>query len=229
MEEINLKELFDYFKERSLIMAVIALSVLVIGCAYSIFLKVPLYQSNSTIVLVSDDGSATGQGGYNTTDAQLNKNLVATYSDIIKSRRVLESVIKNLNLDYSYKTLYNNVSVTNTTNTEIIKIAVTDASSELATDIADEIVKVFGEEIKEIYKLQNVSIVDRASKETNPYNINVLKDTVIYLLIGLVLAIGIIFVVYYFDTTIKSAEDVENKLNIPVFGIVPKAKNKIKK
>ncbi len=222
MEEINLKELFDYFKERLLIMAIIVLSILVIGCAYSIFFKTPLYQSNTTVVLVSENGN--NQTGYTQAEQNLNKNLVGTYTEIIKSRSVLETVIENLSLDYSYSYLYNKVSISNTANTEIIKISVVDPDSTLATDIANEIVKVFGDEVTRIYKLQNVSVVDRASKEESPYNINVLKDTVIYLLIGMVLAVGVVFVIYYFDTTIKSAEDVENKLNIPVIGIVPKAK-----
>lgn len=226
MEEINLKELFDYIKERVLIVAIILLGVLVIGCIYSIFLKTPMYKSNTTIVLVNDDGSAGGNASLTQSDVNLSKSLVATYSDIIKSRRVLETVIKNLSLDYTYSKLSSNVTITNTTNTEIIKISVSDSDKALAADIANEIVKVFGEEIKGIYKLSNVSLVDKAVEADEPYNINIVKDLVIYILVGLVLGIGIIFVVYYFDTTIKSAEMIENKLGLPVYGVVPRARQK---
>lgn len=229
MEEINLKELFEYLKERILVIAIIMLAVLVAGCAYSIFLKTPMYSSTTSFVLVTDDGNAGGNSSYTQADANLNKNLVSTYSELIKADRVIDKVIRNLSLDYSIESLKKNVSVSNTTGTEIIKVTVHDADRSLAADIANEIIKVFGDEIKEIYRLQNVSLVDKAREAELPYNINVTKDILIYLLVGIVLACGIIFVVFYFDTTIKSAEEVETKLGLPVFGIVPKVKYKEKR
>ncbi len=228
MEEINLKELFDYLKERILVITIIVLAVLVVGCVYSIFLKTPMYKSQTSFVLVSDDGTAGG-GSYSQAEANLNKNLVATYSDLVKSDRVIDKVIKNLSLSYSVNGLKSRVTVTNTTNTEIIKINVEDSDRALAAAIANEIIKVFGEEIKEIYRLQNVSIVDKAKEAESAYNVNLVKDIVIYLLVGLVIACGSIFVVFYFDTSIKSADEIEKKLGLPVFGIVPKVRYKEKR
>lgn len=227
MEEINLKELFEYIKERILIIMIIMLVVLIAGCLYSVFLKTPMYSSQTSFVLVSDDGSASG--GYSQADATLNKNLVATYSDLVKSNRVVDKVIRNLSLDYSVSRLKGHINVTNKTNTEIIYVTVEDTDRALAADIANELIKVFGEEIKDIYRLQNVSIVDKAVEADAPYNINIVKDMALYLIVGMVLACGLIFVIFYFDTTIKSAEEVEKKLGIPVLGIVPKVKYKDKK
>ncbi len=230
MEEINLKELFTYFKSRIVLILVIILIVVLFGSIYSLFLKVPVYESMSSIVLVSDEGEAGGSssGSYSQTDAQLNKNLVSTYSEIVKSRRIAEAVIKNLSLNYSVDELLDEVKVTNSDNTEIIKIKVIDKDRGLAADIANEIVKVFSEEIKSIYKLQNVSVVDVAEEADGPYNINYIKEFVIYVLSGAVVACAIIFIIYYFDTTIKSAEEIENGLGLAVFGVVPEVKRKHK-
>lgn len=228
MEEINLKELFEYIKERALTIVVITLAVVTLGCVYSTFLKTPLYKSSSTVLLVSDDGTSTGNTGTTQSDVQLNKSLVDTYSGLVKSRTVLKTVIENLSLKYSVDELEEKIVVSNKDNTEIIIIDVTDKDSELAAAIANEVVKVFGEEIKRHYKLQNVSVVDVAEETEQPYNINFVKDTVIYVLIGLVLATGIVFVTFYFDTTVKNAEVIENKLGLPVLGIVPKVKTKEK-
>lgn len=229
MEEINLKELFAYFKARILLILIIILLVLLCGSIYSLFLKVPVYKSTSSIVLVNDSGEASGNSGstsYNQTDAQLNKSLVDTYSEIVKSRRIAEPVIKNLSLNYSVTELLDEVRVTTTTNTEIIKISVIDKDRGLAADIANEIVKVLGEEIKSIYKLQNVSVIDKAVEADAPDNINYIKEFIIYTLAGIVLACAIIFIVYYFDTTIKSTDEIENGLGLPVFGVVPEVKRK---
>lgn len=229
MEEINLKELFDYIKERILIIVIIMLAVLVVGCVYSIFMKTPMYKSEAKLVLVSDDGLSSGNAQLSQSDLTLNKNLVSTYSEIAVSRGIMDKVIKNLALNYTIEQLQSHVTVTTVKDTEIINIQVVDPDKGLAADIANEIVKVFGEEIKNIYKLQNVSTVDEAEESDAPYNINVVKDIVIYIMVGAVLALGSVFVVFYFDTTIKSPEEVENKLELPVLGVIPKVTSRDKK
>lgn len=222
MEEINLKQLFDYFKERILLILIIILSVLVIGSVYSIILKKPMYMSDSTVVLASDNSD------YSSNDVTLNKSLVATYSEIIKSRRVVDQVIENLSLDCTTDDLKSRITVSSISNTEIIKIMVEDSDNSLAADVTNEVVKVFSDEVKSIYKLQNVSVVDVAQEESTPYNVNIFKDLIIYILIGAVLAIAIVFLMYYFDTTIKSADEIEERFGLPIFGVVPKVKRKEK-
>ena len=218
MEEIDLKELFDYFKSKLVIISIIIVIVLGICNIYTILTRIPMYRSDTTIVLVSENQNES----YNSTELQMNKNLVGTYSEIIKSRKVLEPVIQNLGLDYSYVELKGNVTVASVTNTEIIRIAVADKDSETATRIANEIANVFTTEIQKIYKLNNVSVVDKAEDSMKPYNVNYIKDNIIYLAIGFVLSCGLIFIKFYFDTTIKTSEEIENKLGLTVIGIVPK-------
>ncbi len=225
MEEINLMELFDYVKERFLMIVIMILAVLVVGCVYSVFVKVPMYRSETSIVLVSDDGQA-GTQSFTQSDVQLNKSLVTTYKEIVTSRTILEKVIDNLSIDYSYEALQKMITVSNNTNTEIIKITVKNSDKALAADIANEIRSVFSDEIKNIYQIQNVKTVDKATEADKPYNINIVKDIAIYLIIGVVLSLGTVFVIYYFDTTIKSADEIEKKLGLPVVGIIPKVKRK---
>ena len=216
MEEIDLKELFEYFKGKVTWILISMIVLVILGNSYVILKRVPLYRSSTTIVLVSD------QGMNNTSELQLNKNLVSTYSEIIKSRKVLEPVIKNLKLNYSYGQLKGKVGVSSVTNTEIIRVSVSDKDPELSTKIANEIADVFSTEIQKIYKINNVSIVDKAVADSKPYNVNYLKDNAIFLAIAIALSCGVIFVCFYFDTSIKTSEDIENKLGLTVIGIVPR-------
>lgn len=220
MEELNLKELFDYLKERILIVIIIILAIILLGCVYSIFLKTPMYKSEGSVVLVGESGATTQ------TDINLGNNLVTTYSDIVTSRKIVEKVIDKLDLNYGYSALKNNIEVSSKKDTQIIRISVQDKDSKLAAKIANELIITFSEEIKEIYKLQNISILDEPKEASSPYNINVVKDLIIYMAVGIVLSLGIVFIIFYFDTTIKNAEVVENKLNLPVIGIIPKVKYK---
>ena len=218
MEEIDLKELLDYFKSKWLIIISAIILAVGFGNVYTIFTRVPLYKSDTTIVLVSENQNET----YNSSELQMNKNLVGTYSEIIKSRKVISPVIKNLELDYTYQELKESITVTSITNTEIIKVSVSDKDSKAAKKIANEIAKVFSKEIQKIYRLNNVSIVDKAVESIKPYNVNYIKDNLIYVAIGIVLSSGIIFIKFYFDTSIKTSEEIENKLGMTILGIVPK-------
>ncbi len=219
MEEINLVEVFSYFKSKIIGILIVIGVILIAGNVYSIFFKTPMYQSNTTVLLVNEKTT-------NTTEVQLNKNLVTTYTEIIKSRRVLNQVIKELNLDYTVSELSSMIKVEAVGDTEIIKITVSNENKKKAAIIADQIAETFSKEIKDLYHLENVSVVDKAVVNNNAYNVNHLKDNVIFLGIGIVLTFGVVFVMYYFDITIKSSDVVENKLGLTVIGIVPEEKDR---
>ena len=224
MEEINLKELFNYFMSKISILIIILLLVIIIGNIYSLFIKTPLYQSTTKLVLVSESNNATGitQG-----DVQLNSSLVATYTEIIKSRDIISKVIDNLNLkDETVESLTKKVSVSTTTNTQTISIRISDPDNNKAKVISDELAKVFSEEISGIYKLDNVHIYEKASLAEKPYNINFKKELVIYTAAGLVLGCGVIFLMFMLDTSVKTSEDIEEKLGLTLLGIVPKVGDK---
>ena len=217
MEEINLKEVYSYFKSRLLWMILAIVVIVIIGNVYTILTRVPMYQSNTTIVLVGESKKE-----YSQTDSQLNQNLIGTYSEIITSRKVLQQVIDNLKLKMTVDELSKNITTSSVEDTEIIRITVNNEKKKMAAEIANEVAEVFSDEIQDIYNLENVAIIDKAEEADAPYNINYVKDNVIYLMIGVVLSFGVVFVMYYFDTTIKSSEVVEEKLGLPVIGIVPK-------
>ena len=221
MEEINLKEVYTYFKFRILWILIAIVAIVVIGNIYTIITRVPMYQSNTTLVLVGES-----KKGYSQSDSVLNQNLIGTYSQIITSRTVLSQVIDNLKLKTTTENLSKNISTSSVEDTEIIKITVNSSKRKEAAKIADEVATVFSKEVQDIYNLENVTIIDKAEVATSPYNINYVKDNIIYLMIGIVLSFGVVFVMYYFDTTIKSSEVVEEKLGLPVIGIVPKEEDK---
>lgn len=221
MEEINLKELFDYFIDKIKYIIIATLVCCLIGGIYTKFLTVPMYKSSTTVIL----GSNQEGTGITQSDISINNNLVSTYAEIITSRRVLEQVQKELNESYTYKELASEISVSSINNTQIIKITVADNNALNAKIIANLVAKVFTVEVPELYNLDNVHILDVAIEEDEPYNINVAKSSIIGGLLGLVLSSGIFFVIYYFDRTAKSVEQVEEVLQMPILGSVEETKN----
>lgn len=217
METIDLKDLFDYYKSKLGVVILFVVLVGILGCLYGLFIQKPMYKSSTSIVLISE-AKDNSQLTYN--DVSVNQNLVSTYSEIVKSKRILNQVINNLNLDYSYGALSNNIEVSSVTGTQIIKITVTDENSKTAMKVANEIAKVFSKEIPELYNISNVNILDTAEQPSSAYNVNIAKQSTIFLLAGLVLGLGVVFVMYYFDRSVKNASQIEDKLKLPVLATV---------
>lgn len=217
METIDLKDLFDYYKSKLGVVILFVVLVGILGCLYGLFIQKPMYKSSASIVLISE-AKDNSQLTYN--DVSVNQNLVSTYSEIVKSKRVLSQVINNLNLNYTYGALSNNIEVSSVTGTQIIKITVTDENSKTAMKVANEIGKVFAKEIPELYNISNVNILDTAEQPSSAYNVNITKQSAISLLAGLVLGLGVVFVMYYFDRSVKNASQIEDKLKLPVLATV---------
>ncbi len=217
MEEIDLKELFDFIKGKLGTLSIITISVCLLGCVYGLFIQKPMYSSYTTVIL---GGSESTSSAITQNDININRNLVETYAQIVKSRRVLDQVISELKLDTTYEELNNKIAVTALNNTEIIKITVNDADAKKAMNIANVTASYFTDEIVDLYNMNNVNVLDKAFQSDTPYNINVMKQIIIYFMIGFVLAAGILFVIFYFDRTIKSVEQVEQKIKLPILGSV---------
>lgn len=222
MEELDLKELFYMFWSRRIHIIAIVAVFIVIGIIYSYIFVSPVYMSYTTLVLAtSSENATTSSGTITTTDITLNNNLVATYSELIRSKTVLREVIDNLGISRSESSLKSSVSVSQVKSTQIIQINVTDASPRQARLIADEIAKVFTVKVSEIYNINNVHVVDKAEENDIPYNVSHMKDIVIFAFIGLVVASGYVLVANMLDTTVKTQEDVERKLKLTVLTTIP--------
>jgi len=223
MEEIDLKELFTFVKSKIGLLIAITAGVCILGCVYGLFLQTPMYQSYTTVILSSNEGTI------NQNDLNLYKNLVNTYAEIVKSRRVLDQVIDELDLDLTYEALSSKISVSAVNNTEIIKITVDDKDAIKAKNIANITANYFTKEIVDLYNMNNVDILDEAIQAKKPYNINVVKQVIIYFMLGFVLAAGVLFIIYYFDRTVKSIEQVEQKIKLPILGGVQEYQRGAKK
>lgn len=216
MEEIDVKEVFDYLKKYSLkmITAIIIFSAILI--ILNIFLKKPVYKSDTNLILINANNDKI-----NTQDVTLNSKLIGTYSQIVKSRSVVEDVKNKLELKESIGNIVSKISVSKVENTDMIKITITDSNPEKAKTIANEIAKVFSKRIKELYNIDNIKVVDEAKEPSSPYNINYKKDAVLIIMLVTAGCFLVIFIKFYFDNTVKGAEEVEKKFDLTVLGEIP--------
>lgn len=204
--EIDLLALLNAFRRNFLLIIACALAFALVAGIYTEFLVTPLYTSTASAYLVSTNDSLL-----NLQDLQLSNNIVADYVDIIKSRTILEDVIEKMELPYTFKELHKMVQVTNPNDTHIIKITVTDPDPELARDIANNLTEHAVDCIADIMEVSSPNIYDKAVVATEQTSPHLTKTVVIAFVLGAVVACGIITLITVMDTTIKTAEDIENR------------------
>lgn len=224
MEEIDLKDLFQIFWNKKIHILLITLIFIVIGTIYTIGFVTPMYTSSTTLVLAASDKTTEANkpsSTITTTDVTLNSKLVETYRVILQTNDVLREVISNLGINISEEEIKNNITVSSVENTEVIQISVNNENATNAAKITNEIAKVFSKKVGEIYNINNVYVLDEAEVSTNPSNINHMKDIVIFAFIGIAISVMYVLIANMLDTTVKTQEDIEKAIKIPVLANIP--------
>jgi len=221
-EEISLKQIFEILRKRAWIIVAITLTAIFIATIINFFLIKPVYESNTTIMvgkprnrIVDENNPITYQ------EIQTNRLLVSTYREIAKSRTVLEEVIKDLNLDISIGQLREKVDVSLVKDTEIIQIKVQDHDPETAANLANTIASAFSKQVIKIMNVENVQVLDEAIPQLSPVKPKKTMNIAISLVLGAMLGIFVAFILEFLDTSIKTPEDVEKYLGLPVIGTIP--------
>lgn len=216
--EIDLREIFDILMNRWLMIVSLTIGAVIIAGIVSFFIITPKYEA-STTMMVSYKQDQEALMNYN--ELQMSQKLATTYSQIIKSERIADAVIEKLDLDLSTEELNSKISVSQVETTEILKITVKDSDPQLAALIANTETEIFKNEINEMMKVDNVSIIDVAKVPENPVSPNKMMNIAIATVLGLMVGVGITFVLEFLDRTYKVPTDIERHLGLPILGAIP--------
>ena len=226
-DEMTLEDIFKALKKRWLLIVSVTLMFLIGGSVFVLFFgPVPQYQSSTTVLV---DYRASETEALTQNDINLSQKLVQTYTEIIKSLTILNPVIEEMDLSLTPNELLKKISVSQVNETEIIKISVTDEDPILARDIANTLAEIFSEEISHIMKVDSTSILDEAVLPTTPLAQNKVTKIAIAGILGMMVSVGLVFLFEYLDRSIKTADETEALLGVPVLGVIPKSKVEGKK
>lgn len=156
-------------------------------------------------------------------EVQSNIQLVNTYAEIIKSPRILDDVAKE-NKDYSADKLSKMIDVNTEADSQILNVGVRSKSEKESEKIANDVAKVFSKDVPDIMSVDNVSILSKANGTAEKVSPRTIMNLFAGLILGLVLAIIIAALREIFDKRIRTEEDVEKELGVPVLGSIQKIK-----
>ena len=216
---IEVKRILDIIKGKKILIIFMLLVFCALGYFYSFYYVTPVYKASTTLLLIPNSNDDTRT--ITNSDLTLNSGLISTYSNIANNSKILNQVIENLNLNMTERQLARNLRINVVDETHIMEVSVMNANPELAMNITKELADVFLKEIKQIYNLDNIGIIDEVKFPQEPANINHIKDISIFLFIGITICGLYISAIYIFDNTIKNEEDVKKYINLKSLGNIP--------
>lgn len=218
--EIDLGEILSLVLSRFWIIVLVGVLGALTLMIVSKFLIAPVYSSTTQVYVLNRQDQ--NSNSLTSADLQSGSQLSKDYIEIITSRTVLEQVIEELDLeDMEVSGLKNMISVSAPTDTRSIYITVSDTDAYRAQQIANKVREVAAIRILDIMKVEAVNVVDEAYVPTAPSSPNIMKNTIIGGVVGVVIAIAIIVVGFLMDDTIKNADDIERHLGLSVLGSIP--------
>ncbi|KOP71087.1 YveK family protein [Cytobacillus solani] len=219
-DTVSIKDIMKIMLKRwKLIIFITFLFTSIVG-VISFYFITPVYYA-STQLLVNQRNS---DNQLDFTRLQSNVELINTYRLIIKSPIILDKVIKELKLEQSEGELYESINVKSFEGSQIILIEVENSNPDRAVDIANSIASNFQQEIKNIMSVDNVSILTKAKSKEEPLPIKPkpIVNIAIGIVIGIMVGIGLSCLFEFLDKTIKTSDDIDEHLGIPVLGLIPK-------
>ncbi|SDC06780.1 Capsular polysaccharide biosynthesis protein [Terribacillus halophilus] len=218
-ETISLKEIFALLKKRMLMILSLIVSFAAIALILSYFLITPTYTAKASVVVNQEEN--VDVSALNTA-IQSNISLINTYKIVMTSPVILDEVAKEMNLSLSSTEIAEKLEVTSEADTQIITVTATDINQAKAAELANTTVNVFQNEIPELMNLENVKPLSLAETEDNPSpaSPNILLNTAIAIVLGAMVGIGLAFLLEYLDNTVKTENDIEKRIGIPVIGSI---------
>ncbi|PFP29486.1 capsular biosynthesis protein [Bacillus sp. AFS073361] len=203
-KEINLKEIFQVLKRRFWVIVLVTILASLVGGIQNNTTTIPLYQSSSRIIIGADEESRK------------------TLQVIVRDSVILDKVIKELALNKSAEALAGQISVASVEGSQVVSISVIDSDPIFAAKLADKTAQVFRDEVPNIIGQDYVRLLSGAKVSSSPINQSKNNKLFIAIIGGLVVGIGLAFLLESFDDKIRSVSEIELLLGLPVLGRVSK-------
>ena len=189
---------------------IIILTGLIVGGATFAVTKIFINQTlkQTTDILTSSDVTAA-------------KELVRTYSHILKSDTVLSSAAESIKLNLKYADLSNMVYTEIQDETEIIAVYVVDENPLVAYDLAQAIAKVAPSHMADIVEGSSMKIIDNPQYNEKRYKPSYIRFSIVGFIVGALIVVVLIMIRYLKDDTINNEGELENQFSIPLLGVIP--------
>lgn len=220
MEEqvISIEEIFEALKKRWKMIALITILATVASGVLSFFVIDPVYEASTKVFIGKEENS---EESYSSSDIQMYQKLLKTYAEAIKTRDLIEVAIKESKYDLTVGQVSSGLTVVPVADTQILQIKYQSKDPKEAEVVLKSISNEFIKISKELVPNGNVRVIEAVEMPERPISPNKKMNIAIAFLLGLMVSVGLVFLLEYMDNTYKTKEQLEKELEIPVLGIIP--------
>lgn len=223
-ETISLKEIFEILKKHVAAILISMFAGLALASVATFFIITPKYNSQAQLIVKLPRTDATNAGDVNT-----NLLMINTYKDMITGDLVMNTVKDRLeseySLDKSVGELKGAIQVQQSQNSQMFSIVATDTKPVDAEHIANMTAQVFQENAKDVLDVDKISIVSQAQASMTPISPNNKLNLAIGLVLGMMIGIGLAFLLALLDRTVKDTRFVTETAGFTILGSVPQMTN----
>lgn len=233
--ELELREILVILRKRWKLLFLVPLVLVLASVLYTLFLVEPTYESSTTLMVLHSGESRDSEGidlrYRSSADIRLSRELVKTYGEIVKSRKVAERAIDAASpaMRMTHQKLMEKIKVGLVSDTELIHITVSNSDPHDAAFWANTVTDAFIGEVVNIMLIDNINILDEAIPVFEPVKPILLLNVMIALVLGMMVSLALAFFLEYLDNTIKTPQDVMNELELPVLGAILDFSKKMEK
>ena len=214
-------------QSRVYIISIILICIL-LGVIYSICFIPKEYVASTTMLLLDIEKDAD-EKTKSTGNLELSKSIVSTLEEIIKSESTMTRVKKDLNLQIENKELNKKIEVKRISDSDTLRIRVKNTNSQIASQIAEEIVEIFSEKIRETFGNTEIYIVDTAHIVEERKSFPTVGVIGLSIVIGISLSAIYMLVSVKVDKNIKTSVDIESELLLKNLISIPLNTKKLNK
>lgn len=220
MEEqvISIGEILESLKKRWKMIVIITLSATLLSGVISFFVLKPQYEASTKVFIGKEEGA---EQGYNQSDVLMYQKLMKTYSEAIKTKDLVGRAIDKVNTELKVNEVLEGLTVASVADTQILQIKFQGGDPEEARDIIEAVTNEFIVTSKVLVANGNVRVIEEVVTPEKPVSPNKKMNVAIAFLLGLMVSIGICFLLEFLDNTFKSKEQLERELDLPVLGTIP--------
>lgn len=219
-EVIRIEEIVDILLKRwKMILSITLIATFTAGII-SFFVIAPKYEA-STKVFIGKEKTDSKDQNYNNSDIQMYQQLIKTYAEVIKTNALVEKAIDASGLDITSEKVLGSLTVTPAANTQILEIKYISTDKKLSKEVLDSVTNQFIKTSTELIPNGNVKIIEPAKLPESPASPNKKMNIAIAFLLGIMISVGLSFLLEFMDNTFKTKEQLEQILGVPVIGAIP--------
>lgn len=213
---LDIGEIFSLFKKKFWIIILVTIITTGLGF-YKASQMVTKHQGSMTIFMGKSDSILDY---YEEKEVLYYSEFMNIFNEVIRTNGFLDDALKKNNINKKSSEVSSGIGITASEKSPMFKITYTSLDNEDIEAILNMVSKEFSDYIQRIIPETKPKVIDEA--RVVPITPNKSKLIIVGFGIGLILSIGLIFVLDYLDDTVKSKEELEKILPIPAIGEIPK-------